>query len=112
MSISISGRVAKCVASAEATAAQTATEEARRPMIQPPSPIGNLTADNICLDNSACFPWINLFEVIAPSNSSQLWPYKAPSMSMTGIPAGCNLAATAELVLLENATYSTGYFLA
>jgi len=51
------------------------------------------------LDNSVCFPWINLFEVIAPSNSSQLWPYNAPSMSMTGIPAGCNLAATAELVL-------------
>ena len=30
-------------------------------------------------------------------------------MSMIGIPAGCNLAATAELVRFENATYSTGY---
>ena len=31
---------------------------------------------------------MSLFDVIAPSNSSQLWPYSAPSMSITGMPAG------------------------
>jgi len=45
MSISVSGRVAKCVTNADATAAQTAVPLARLPITQPPSPRLNCTAE-------------------------------------------------------------------
>jgi hypothetical protein len=48
MSISVSGRVAKCVTNADATAAQTAVPLARLPMTHPPSPRLNCTAERIC----------------------------------------------------------------
>ncbi len=71
MSISVSGRVAKCVTSAAATAAQTAVPLARLPITHPPSPRRNCTAERICSVSDDWFLCFRRPELIAPKSSSQ-----------------------------------------